>query len=233
MQNKHKPPITNIGSVSLIMIFIVLCMVTFAILSLSESTGDYKFTEKLASHTTDYYAASSQAERALAEIDALLHEESEYVISSTENTLGSGENSISPDKNSITSDENVIDSNENIINSDENNVNSDEGDVSSSNIGSEDLASNISSSETLFYQNVIEAINNASITGINDLSAAFDNDEILYISYDVPVGDSQKLYVRLRVNAPQAATSAAYTITAWQTLQTDEWNGDDSIQLIK
>ena len=66
MQNKHKPPITNIGSVSLIMIFIVLCMVIFAILSLSESTGDYKFTEKLASHTTDYYTASSQAERALA-----------------------------------------------------------------------------------------------------------------------------------------------------------------------
>ena len=169
MQNKHKPPITNIGSVSLIMIFIVLCMVTFAILSLSESTGDYKFTEKLASHTTDYYTASSQAERALAEIDALLHDAGENVISS----------------------------------------------------------------ETLFYQNVIEAINNASLNDINDLAATFDNDKVLYISYDVPLGDSQKLYVRLRVNAPQASTSAAYTITAWQTLQTDEWNGDDSIQLIK
>ena len=169
MQNKHKPPITNIGSVSLIMVFIVLCMVTFAILSLSESTGDYKFTEKLASHTTDYYTASSQAERALAEIDTLLHE--------------TGENAIG--------------------------------------------------SETLFYQNVIEAINNTSISSINDLSATFDHDEVLYISYDVPVGDSQKLYVRLRVNAPQTSTTAAYTITAWQTLQTDEWNGDDSIQLIK
>lgn len=169
MQNKHKPPITNIGSVSLIMIFIVLCMVIFAILSLSESTGDYKFTEKLASHTTDYYTASSQAERALAEIDTLLHE--------------TGENAIG--------------------------------------------------SETLFYQNVIEAINNTSISSINDLSATFDHDEVLYISYDVPVGDSQKLYVRLRVNAPQTSTAAAYTITTWQTLQTDEWNGDDSIQLIK
>ena len=40
--NKRKFPVTNIGSVSLLMIFIVLCMVTLAALSLSTASGSYR-----------------------------------------------------------------------------------------------------------------------------------------------------------------------------------------------
>lgn len=65
-------PITNIGSVSLLMIFIVLCMVTFAALSLSEAASDYKTGQKIARHTTEYYAASNLAEQQLAKVDAIL-----------------------------------------------------------------------------------------------------------------------------------------------------------------
>ena len=43
--NKRKFPVTNIGSVSLLMIFIVLCMVTLAALSLSTASGSYRFAQ--------------------------------------------------------------------------------------------------------------------------------------------------------------------------------------------
>ena len=71
---KKSFPVTNIGSVSLMMIFIVLCMVTFAALSLSEATSDYRYSKKMADRTSEYYAASDQAEELLARIDSALAE---------------------------------------------------------------------------------------------------------------------------------------------------------------
>lgn len=70
--NKRKFPITNIGSVSLLMIFIVLCMVTFAALSLSTAATDYRSAQTLADHTTAYYKASGKAEKKLAEVENIL-----------------------------------------------------------------------------------------------------------------------------------------------------------------
>ena len=66
--NKRKFPVTNIGSVSLLMIFIVLCMVTLAALSLSTASGSYRSAQTLAGHTTAYYRASNKAAKKLAEI---------------------------------------------------------------------------------------------------------------------------------------------------------------------
>lgn len=70
--NKRKFPITNIGSVSLLMIFIVLCMVTFAALSLSTAATDYRSAQTLADHTSAYYKASNKAEKKLAETESIL-----------------------------------------------------------------------------------------------------------------------------------------------------------------
>ena len=70
--NKRKFPVTNIGSVSLLMIFIVLCMVTFAALSLSTASGSYRSAQTLAGHTTAYYRASNKAEKKLAETEKIL-----------------------------------------------------------------------------------------------------------------------------------------------------------------
>ena len=69
---QQKFPITNIGSVTLMMIFIVLCMVTFAALSLSSASYDSRSAQKSADHTTAYYQASNQAEEVLAQVDQLL-----------------------------------------------------------------------------------------------------------------------------------------------------------------
>jgi Tfp pilus assembly protein PilN len=64
--------VTSIGTVSLLMIWIVLCMVIFAMLSLTTATRDYGFTQTLAQHTTDYYESVSQAQEQVAQLDELM-----------------------------------------------------------------------------------------------------------------------------------------------------------------
>ncbi len=70
---KTSSPITNIGSVSLLMIFIVLCLAVFSTLSLSGSLSEYRYSQKIAQHHADYYNASASASRILREIDQILH----------------------------------------------------------------------------------------------------------------------------------------------------------------
>lgn len=73
MESKKKSaPFVNIGSSSLLVIFMVLCLVTFATLSLSSAQSDYKFSERLADRRTAYYTSSNQAEEILGSIDAVL-----------------------------------------------------------------------------------------------------------------------------------------------------------------
>lgn len=82
-------PVTNIGSVSLLMTFIVLCLVTFSTLSLSGSVSEYHYSQKLAEHNTDYYNASNEATAVLMEIDDILHsaytqDQSQYYLKACE-----------------------------------------------------------------------------------------------------------------------------------------------------
>lgn len=56
-------PFTTIGVSSLLVVFIVLCLVTFACLSLSTAKSDYEFAKKNAAHKTAYYKACNQAEQ--------------------------------------------------------------------------------------------------------------------------------------------------------------------------
>lgn len=68
---KKSLPITSIGTVSLMMIFIVLCMITFAALSLASASHDARLGQKMADHTTEYYTASNEAEEMLAYADGI------------------------------------------------------------------------------------------------------------------------------------------------------------------
>lgn len=51
-KDKPQSSFVNIGSSSLLIIFLILSLVTFAVLSLSGAKSDYTFSEKLASHKT-------------------------------------------------------------------------------------------------------------------------------------------------------------------------------------
>lgn len=74
--SKHKVQTTfmNIGASSLLVIFIVLCIAIFATLSLSSAKSDYSFSENMAQHKADYYAACNEAEHLLDRADAILAE---------------------------------------------------------------------------------------------------------------------------------------------------------------
>lgn len=62
----------NIGSSSILLIFIVLCLVSFAALAISSAYTDKSLSEKVENRTLSYYEACNQAERSLAQIDATL-----------------------------------------------------------------------------------------------------------------------------------------------------------------
>lgn len=75
MDNKKKNiPVVNIGSSSLLVVFLVLCLVTFSTLSLSSAKSNYNFSQRLADRRTDYYEASRKAELLLDSIDNVLTE---------------------------------------------------------------------------------------------------------------------------------------------------------------
>lgn len=64
-----KSPAIHIGTPMMLVIFLILTMVIFAILTLSASVMDYQSSVKQAERTTAYYQAISQAEQQLAQID--------------------------------------------------------------------------------------------------------------------------------------------------------------------
>ena len=63
----------NIGTASILIVFVVVCLVSFAVLSLVSANADYKLTQKLAERETDYYNACNLAYRDLNTIDDMLH----------------------------------------------------------------------------------------------------------------------------------------------------------------
>ncbi|MGO5053850.1 hypothetical protein ACTQ6A_15290 [Lachnospiraceae bacterium LCP25S3_G4] len=70
--NKKNTPIINIGATSMLVIFIILCLTTFATLSLSSAKSDYNFSKKIATRTTAYYKASNKAMDIRGEINTIL-----------------------------------------------------------------------------------------------------------------------------------------------------------------
>lgn len=65
--NKKGPQIgLNIGASSILVVFILLCLVTFSVLSLVSANADLKLSKRVAEHTREYYDATSEAEEILA-----------------------------------------------------------------------------------------------------------------------------------------------------------------------
>lgn len=69
---KKKFGFVNTGASFLLVIFTVLCLVTFATLSVVSANADKKLAQSTIDSTTAYYAACSQAEEGLAALDDTL-----------------------------------------------------------------------------------------------------------------------------------------------------------------
>lgn len=66
----------NVGSASILLIFIVLCLISLSILSLSSSLSDYRLSKKVSERQTSYYEACNKAEREFAILDSNLSNDS-------------------------------------------------------------------------------------------------------------------------------------------------------------
>ena len=60
------------GVPSILMIFVVLALTTFAVLSFTSARADYKLTEKNCKYIMDYYSADKEAQTIIAEVDCIL-----------------------------------------------------------------------------------------------------------------------------------------------------------------
>ena len=62
----------SIGTSSIVMIFVVLCLTVFAVLSFISADADFRLTERTADSTGYYYKADAEMQAAIAKVDALL-----------------------------------------------------------------------------------------------------------------------------------------------------------------
>lgn len=68
---KSKTLVMNIGTSSMLVILTGLCFAVLAALAISSARNDYRLSQELAEHTTEYYEASDRAQELLAEPDKL------------------------------------------------------------------------------------------------------------------------------------------------------------------
>lgn len=66
----------NVGGSSILVIFVLLCLTTFATLSLVSANASYSLAKKASYSASEYYSANAAAEERLAEIDGRLREAS-------------------------------------------------------------------------------------------------------------------------------------------------------------
>ena len=194
---KAPAPFFNIGASSLLVIFLILCLVTFAILTLTSAKSDADFAEKLAHHKTNYYAACNTAESTLDEIDAVLADA--WQLSDTDTS-----------KNSTNNDSSQPDS-----------------------TSSDSSQSDSTSSDTAAVFTEIET----RLTALNSreqlqLSMDFTQSEPT-VSYAVAIDEKQNLCVTLTLAAAPAKGEAYYRISQWQVQSSGEWNGDQTLNLMK
>ena len=62
----------NVGTSSILMIFVILCLVSFATLSIVSANADNKLSSRVLERTTAYYNACNEAEISLSKIDDTL-----------------------------------------------------------------------------------------------------------------------------------------------------------------
>ncbi len=63
----------NIGIISFMIIFIILCLITFSVLSLVSAQSNLNMTTRSIEHTNEYYQLSSQGEESLQKVDNYLY----------------------------------------------------------------------------------------------------------------------------------------------------------------
>ena len=67
-KDERRPAGVNVGGASIVMIFAVLCLTVFAVLSLISANAEYKLSQKLSNSVSAYYDADCRGEDTLAAV---------------------------------------------------------------------------------------------------------------------------------------------------------------------
>ena len=85
---KVKVQFLNVGGVSIIMIFMVLCLTMLGALAVSSAYGDLRLTERYKDNTILYYQADSAAQEKLFRLQEELNKKSVVQKSDLDNIIG-------------------------------------------------------------------------------------------------------------------------------------------------
>lgn len=69
---QNKNTFSSFGFSTILIVFVMICIITFSALSFLTASSDYRLSKKVADHTSAYYTAEEQAYVKLSEIDSLL-----------------------------------------------------------------------------------------------------------------------------------------------------------------
>ena len=86
--NRKKSGGMNIGTSSILVTFVLLCLVTFAALSYMSARSDFRLSRQAADRTTAYYEANRMGEVYLANIEAILVREANGSLNEEEYLSG-------------------------------------------------------------------------------------------------------------------------------------------------
>lgn len=78
--NKRMNVSVGMGGTLIITVFVVLCLMVFAVLSFTTAHSDLKLSNKAQEITADYYSIHGRAEEKLSEINDILLKTDEYKI---------------------------------------------------------------------------------------------------------------------------------------------------------
>jgi hypothetical protein len=70
---KKSPSISNAGGITILMVFAVLCLSIFGILSVTSSLADLRLSRRAAAYQAAYYEADLQAQELLSSLEEQLH----------------------------------------------------------------------------------------------------------------------------------------------------------------
>lgn len=73
-RKQNKLSFSNFGFSTILLSFVMICVVTFSALSLTTANADYKLSKKVADKNQNYYLAQKQAYSKIADIDNTLSE---------------------------------------------------------------------------------------------------------------------------------------------------------------
>ena len=88
------PSILGVGTASIVFVFMLLALVTFAVLTYTSAAMDFRLSQKSADRTEEYYEASNRAQKHIGDVDDLLKEtyaqtsSSAVYMNTVENTVG-------------------------------------------------------------------------------------------------------------------------------------------------